>query len=340
MNKQFIISVICLLSFFDSFSQDKYYFRASFLLSGNQLKSADAITLLVNGTPVRTGTDGSFEVYVLTGKQEIRVESPDERSFIIVGSGALTLPQDKNVFTPVYLRKATDMELANRSLSKALKQMGIQQNQLEELKKTNNVQYQYINSKIDSLILLTSQQYQVNATNLRSMQELMAGRDKTFPVITTTLQFYLNEAFDIRDAFNRLLTTGMKTKRGFFLLDSTMQVYNAAYNDLNSNHINHENNIKSYWQNNELSMLYANTVDYALNNVHRSEILLLNTTLIPKANKYLLSSNKKEKEKIYRQVEEELQRIQPILTHHLNILNDKVRALQLRLAAEKDVFNN
>lgn len=340
MNKTIFILLFGLLITAYSFSQDKYYFRASFLLSGNQLKSADAITLLVNGTPVRTGTDGSFEVYVLSGKQEIRVESPDERSFIIVGSGALTLPQDKNVFTPVYLRKASDMELANRSLTRALKQMGIQHNQLEELKKTNSAQYQFINSKIDSLIVLTSQQYQVSAGNLRSMQELMAGRDKTFPVITSTLQFYLNEAFDIRDAFSRLLTTGMKTKRGFFLLDSTMQVYNAAYNDLNSNYINHENNIKSYWQNNELSMLYVNTVDYALNNVHRSEILLLNTTLIPKANKYLLSSNKKEKEKIYRQVEEELERIQPILTHHLNILNDKVRALQLRLAAEKDVFNN
>ncbi|MGZ5254661.1 MAG: hypothetical protein ACXWV4_09925 [Flavitalea sp.] len=340
MNKRVFILFLFLVTTTLSFGQDKYYFRASFLLSGNQLKSAETITLLVNGTPVRTGTDGSFEVYVIAGKQEIRVESPDERSFIIVGTGALTLPQDKTVFTPVYLRKATDMELANRSLNKALKQMGIQQNQLAELKLTNNAQYQYINSKIDSLITLTSQQYQVNASNLRSMQELMAGRDKTFPVITSTLQYYLNEAFDIRDAFSRLLTIGMKTKRGFFILDSTMRVYNAAYNELNSNHINHEDNIKSYWQSNELSMLYANTVDYALNNVHRSEILLLNTTLIPKANKYLLSSNKKEKEKIYKQVEEELERIQPILTHHLNILNDKVRALQLRLAAEKDVFNN
>jgi len=81
-----------------------------------------------------------FKFYALTVKREIRVESPEERSFIIVGSGALTLPQDKNVFTPVYLRKATDMELANRSLSKALKQMGIQQNQLEKIKKNKSVQ--------------------------------------------------------------------------------------------------------------------------------------------------------------------------------------------------------
>ncbi|GAA0547387.1 hypothetical protein [Chitinophaga japonensis] len=319
----------------------EYSFKVEELLDGGRTKAAANITLLFNGS--RQTANGQGMIFVTVDNQDhppFTISPVDGREYTIVGNEVIYLPPDPAATTTVTIvRPGLKEKAALQELYLLYRKLEIDRKQVDSIRDVNQSLYEKKLLLQDSILKAVTRHYKISEADLRTATELLEGRDKYFTLVSQSIEGYLNEAKDIKDAFHHLVTFSFKNPKSFKLLDSTMQVYNKYYNELNNNNAEYERAIGNYWKSRELSMGFHNLVDFAINNVHRASILPLNTTVIHKLNEYLNESSGRRKKTLRKELTATLEPIIPMLDNNLDILDVKVKAYIGRLQLlKKDMY--
>jgi hypothetical protein len=298
------------------------------------------IEIMINNSMQKANQDGNIYYIPETANSYITVKMPDEKQYFIMGPSHVPLPKDPSEKINILIRKATQKEQAVLTLNKQINQLNIRIDQLDSVKKYDQLLYQQQLTSLDSLYKLATQKYQISASDLRTATEKLQGRDKYFEAISTSLESYLNEAKDIRDIFKHMLAFSLENPKSFRLFDSTINNYNAAYNQLNTNNAVYEKAVSDYWGSKELSLGFHNVFDFAINDIHRASILPLNTLLNSKVREYIHEKDKKTRQNLKEQITTELNSITLILDNSLTILESKIRYYTGQLDSNKNVYSN
>jgi hypothetical protein len=334
-----IISTLLVLYSNFLFPQARQYsFIIQILLDNNATRTAPYIEMLFDGNRQKANQDGMISYTVSTSNQEVILSMPDQREYLIVGSPIVPLPANAEKSITIVVRKPTQKEQAVDQVEKELKQLNFKIDKLDSIKKNDNEQYQRMLAVQDSVFRSVTQKFQVSESDLRSATEKMRGRDKYFAEISSSLEKYLNEAKDIKDIFKNMLAFSLENPASFRLFDSTINVYNKAYNNLNDNNNEYEKAITDFWDSEELALGFHSVFDFAINDTHRAGILPLNTLLNEKVNEYIHESNKSKQKELKKEIIATLNGVIPFLENNLSILESKTSYYINKLESQKNIY--
>src|ERR1700733_13780189 len=336
----FLICLIQVSEYATAYSQPaQYCLTVQELVDDRATKIAPYIELLIDDKRIKANQDGNIYFFSPGNNGYVKITMPNEKQYFIIGSSNFPLPADPKENISVLIRKPSNKEQAVSQFRKEANDLNIKMDELDSVKKYDQARYQQELHSLDSLYEMTTKKYQVSEADLRSATEKMQGRDNYFPIISSALEGYLNEAKDIRDIFKHMLAFSLENPRSFRLFDSTINVYNEAYNQLNNNNDAFEKAVLDYWDSKELSLGFHNVFDFAINNIHRASILPLNELLNQKVRDFIHEKNQRNRKNLKAEITMTLDGILPILDNSLTILESKVRYYTGELESLKNVYS-
>jgi hypothetical protein len=313
-----------------------YTFQISYLMADNSTIPASLFELAFNGHEVKANSSGIVFFTRENGTNTVLISLRDS-NYAVISPKTIGFPEDPKFITTIVLHKKSETEKAYNTLVKMLDKKNI--NISDAISKNTKASVK-MQGEIDSVLKVVSQKFKITNDDLRKASEILAGRDKYFNLISASLEGYLNEAKDIRDIFKNMLAFSLDNPKSFFLFDSAIKVYNNSYNDLNTYNNEYEKAVATYWGSPELASGFHNVFDYAINDIHRTNILALNTLFIQRANMYMHEKNKKKRKDLKDQIIATLNSITPILDNNLVVLENKTGYIIGKLQEERQILNN
>lgn len=315
---------------------NQYTFQIAYLMADNSTIPASLFELTFNGHAVKANSSGIVFFTRENASKDILISLRDS-NYVVISPKSIGFPEDPRFITTIVLHKKTETEKAYKTLVKMLDKKNIY---IGDAISKNTKASQKMQEAIDSVLKVVTQKYKISNNDLRRASEILAGRDKYFNLISASLEGYLNEAKDIRDIFKNMLSFSLENPKSFFLFDSAIKVYNNSYNDLNTYNNEYEKAVETYWESAELASGFHNVFDYAINDIHRTNILALNTLFIQKANMYIHEKNKKKRKELKEQITLTLNSVLPILDNNLVVLENKTKYIIGKLEEEREILNN
>jgi hypothetical protein len=106
--------------------------------------------------------------------------------------------------------------------------------------------------------------------------ENVTSRTGAYNLISSTLEDYLNQVKDVKDAFRTNTDRDFNDRQAFEALSQTTLKYNAIFEKINKERPVYENFLEEYWKNPVTTTQFASLMEYTLGEVHRVSVLTLN----------------------------------------------------------------
>jgi len=271
----------------------------------------------LNGEQVKTNNAGRIIIRFRNDVHQVELSLSDSNYLIVSPTnGTLNLPVNSNDVTSITVTDKRNVNLANKIVSL--------QQKLEKLSKEDAAERAKINRQLEEL-LKQAKKNDLSQSQLRTARELLAGRDSCFPIISSTLNNYISQAKDVHDAFKTMVSSALEKQEAFTAMKKTVGAYNKTYENWNEQKSNYEKSVRDFWQSNELALKYQNLADYALNEVHRTYILDLNS-LLEKISLYGMEKNKKKRQEMKEQILITINVALPGLNARNQILGEKINS--------------
>ncbi len=103
----------------------------------------------------------------------------------------------------------------------------------------------------------------------------ISNKEEAYPEIANTVTNYINEAKDLKDAFQFSGQQAMESRQALKSLGEAVDQYNLAYEKLNKERFTYEKYVDSYWKKDILTLEFKNLMDYAIGDLHTVNILTL-----------------------------------------------------------------
>lgn len=104
----------------------------------------------------------------------------------------------------------------------------------------------------------------------------VTSKDEAFPLISATVNDYLNESKDFKDAFQMLGLQATESRQAHARLTEAIEQYNRAFEKLNKERLTYEKYVATFWKSDMESFEFKSLMDYILGDVHNVSILTLN----------------------------------------------------------------
>lgn len=104
----------------------------------------------------------------------------------------------------------------------------------------------------------------------------VTNKDEAYPLMSTTLTDYINEAKDFKDAFGLLGVQATESRQALAKLIDAMEQYNRAFEKLNKERLTYEKYVSAFWKNDVQTLEFKSLMDYAIGDLHGVNILTLN----------------------------------------------------------------
>jgi hypothetical protein len=114
------------------------------------------------------------------------------------------------------------------------------------------------------------------STAVASRNVAVTTKDDAYPVISSTLTDYINEAKDLKDAYQFLGIQATESRQALAKLTDALEQYNRAFEKLNKERLTYEKYVDAFWERDVLTLEFKNLMDYALGDLHSVNILTLN----------------------------------------------------------------
>jgi hypothetical protein len=125
--------------------------------------------------------------------------------------------------------------------------------------------------------LVKSKIIEINqSTTVATRTAAVTTKDDAYPVISSTLTDYINEAKDLKDAYQFLGIQATESRQALAKLTDAMEQYNRAFEKLNKERLTYEKYVDIFWKRDVLTLEFKNLMDYALGDLHSVNILTLN----------------------------------------------------------------
>lgn len=110
----------------------------------------------------------------------------------------------------------------------------------------------------------------------REHSMVVNNKDEAFPLISNTLNDYINEAKDFKDAFQMFGVQATESRQARDRLSDAAEQYNRAFEKLNKERLTYEKYVTTFWESPVKSLEFKSLLDYALGDLHGVNILTLN----------------------------------------------------------------
>lgn len=104
---------------------------------------------------------------------------------------------------------------------------------------------------------------------------VISNKEEAYPDISNTVTNYINEAKDLKDAFQFSADQALESRQALKSLSEAVDQYNLAYEKLNKERFTYEKYVDSYWKKDILTLEFKNLMDYAIGDLHSVNILTL-----------------------------------------------------------------
>ena len=104
---------------------------------------------------------------------------------------------------------------------------------------------------------------------------VISNKEEAYPEISVTITNYINEAKDLKDAFQFSAQQALESRQALKSLNEAVDQYNLAYEKLNKERFTYEKYVDSYWKKDILTLEFKNLMDYAIGDLHTVNILTL-----------------------------------------------------------------
>ena len=104
---------------------------------------------------------------------------------------------------------------------------------------------------------------------------VISNKEEAYPEIANTIINYINEAKDLKDAFQFSAQQALESRQALKSLSDAVDQYNLAYQKLNKERFTYEKYVDSYWKKDILTLEFKNLMDYAIGDLHTVNILTL-----------------------------------------------------------------
>lgn len=329
MKQRAIFILVSMLIFGFCFAQTtKYKFKVRFE-DYTPLKNS---LIVINNQTLSTDDVGIVDVPVPAQLGFAYVESADIKKYQIkypVESRSI-LPKDASIPIDVIIAKpTTSASLTKKDLFQFANTVSAN-NDSRDSALLNNLELQ--SRRIyDSVVALFNNKT-VDETKLAN------GRVEFYPLISGTLNQYLNEARDLNDAFSTL-SSNMDRKEAYEQFVQAILSYNGVFEFINTNKNTYEQAVEVYWNSKELSFKFSNIIDEAIENIHKPYILEMNYTFIQRLADYNKQTNKKLKKEMGTLLQQDMTRHSEELARRLTSLGERISAFNAILKNVGDINN-
>ncbi|ETZ21803.1 hypothetical protein [Pedobacter sp. V48] len=305
-----------------TFGQRKFVGR---LLDANRKPVVGMSLRVVNIGVAKSGTSGNFDVSIPENSDVVTLELVGSKLSIIYPFGGIAkVPKNKDEQIEFYIGESPTNLLtravakSNNEMKENLSKLGIKSDDmLSTLKSYREAVEKLIDIKLD---------------NLSAEEELDNQRKDFYPTLSKAINNFINEAKDLKDAFKFSTDHAFDDPQALEILTRSINSYNDAYEEINKNHSSYEKNVKDYWANESKETEVKEWFNYALGELHSSNIFILNLK-IKDINDYNTANlNKTEKKALRTRVLHEIEVIDLQLDRRLQELDKRAEVLLNRLA--------
>jgi|GEM_PF-2559603 len=304
---------------------DKKFTGRIVLLSGNPKEIENLSVRLIDIGPGITGTDGKFSIAIKKDAATVTLQLMKSDLTILYPSGGVAkVPADPNEVVAFIVGDSPKDMLtkavakSNNEIKTSLSQLGVKQDNIEQTLLAFRDEMQKItNVKLD---------------DLKEQIDIDSKRRDFYPKLSASINDFINEAKDIRDAFKFTARHAFDDQEALNVLIDAIKNYNVAYEEINRQHSGYEKIVLDLWESEPKASETREFFNYALGELHSSNIFTLNQK-ISEINEYnrgnLKASKKKEmKDMILHDIDtQELQ-----LDRRLQELDNRAQVLLSRLA--------
>lgn len=314
MKLRLLILAILSLVFFEAGAQmTTYKFR---FRNGDKTPVVNT-SFLIADQRLDTDPQGIISLKLPEALTQVNVRSADLKSYIINNNltESISLPKDPTITIDVYVSKPSpdQLKLLEGKIDKSQSALRayIQKN-IQETK-----------AGYDKILAL------INSSNFNDTT-ITRGQLEFYPLISSTLLNYLNEARNFNDAF-LALSASLNLKPAYDQLKDAVYRYNEIFDLLNQNKSTYEQAIATYWKSQELALKFSNVIDYAIEDFHKIYILEVNSTYINRLYAANNEGNKKKKAALQRDLTKDMQDLSAAMSRKLSGLGERVTGINLRL---------
>ncbi|HEY0610660.1 MAG TPA: hypothetical protein VGD35_13420 [Chitinophaga sp.] len=314
MRTAFIIILLQIMTL-GAFSQTvRYKFRVRY----EDYKPLANTAFSINGQSLHTDNRGIIDLSIPGRLSYAYVESGNNKTYAIKYpvDGRAVLPKDSMDFVDIFISRpgsslATRTDLKEFYASMVKTQGTADAALMKKLEEQNRRIY-------DSLIVLFK-------ANVLDDARLANGRLEFFPLISQTLNHYLNEARDLNDDF-AALGRALNNRGAYEQLSGSIYNYTSIYEFLNANKSTYEQAIYTYWNSKELSLKFSSLIDFTLDEIHKSYILDINFSFIDRIYAYIDEKDRKRKQGLKDQLERDMAERSAVIGRRLTILGERISA--------------
>jgi hypothetical protein len=267
--KLFLTGVFLLHAIVAVCQGDRKFIGRLLYLDGGKKPVINMSVRLVNEGSGTTGTDGKFEIAINGNSGAVTLELVNsDRAIIYPAGGVAKVPKDPNELIEFYIGDSPKdiltkaLAKSNNDLKNSLSQLGIKQDGIEESLAAFRDEIQKMSA--------------IKIADLQNQMDLASKRDIFYPVISSAINNYINEAKDVKDAFKFTARNAFEDPQALQLLTDAINSYNQAYEDLNRKHSGYERTVNDLWQSESKTLEVTELFNYALGEIHSANIFTLN----------------------------------------------------------------
>jgi hypothetical protein len=322
---EIIIPLFIMFSAFISHGQETRKFTGRLVsFEGGSEHIANVPVRLVNQGSGVSGTDGIFTIAINENIGEVTLELINSELDIIYPTGGKTnVPKDQNAVVE-FIIGDSPLDILTRAVAKSnneirnrLTSMGVQQDGIE----------QTLNAFLSEIQRMSD----IKLENLNNEIDLANKREQLYPELASTVNHFINEAKDLKDAFKFTARYAFDDPHALMLLSNAVESYNEIFEDLNKKHRAYEKQVRDYWQSEVKASEIRDLFNYALGELHSANIFTLNLK-VRDINEYF-RGNVKGSKKIFRQrIISEIEKEQLQLERRLEELDNRAQVVLSKLA--------
>jgi hypothetical protein len=320
-----IMTLLFVLAFCFAHGQETREFTGRLVsFDGGKENITQVPVRLVNlGTGV-TGTDGIFTIAIHENISEVTLELVNSEMDIIYPTGGRTnVPKDQNAVVEFIIGDSpldiltravakSNNEIRNRLTTMGVKQDGIEETLrafLEEIQRMSDIKLENLNNEID----------------------LAHKREQFYPELASSVNHFINEAKDLKDAFKFTARYAFDDQQALLLLTDAVESYNEIFEDLNKKHSAYEKQVRDYWQSEVKASEVRELFNYALGELHSANIFTLNLK-VRDINEYFRGNVKGSKKAFREQIINDIEFHQLQLERRLEELDNRAQVVLSKLA--------
>jgi hypothetical protein len=273
--------------------------------------------VIINGKPATTDDSGVFTTAIDNKLTQLSIQ-PSDKSYIVSYpiAGRVLVPKDPALLTLIVLEGFQ----SNDKLKTYLTSLS----QLKDAARKGQSETKALQTKIDSIAANLKKLGYTN-DDLRIAREKQDGIDLFYPEISSTLQNYIFQAQDVKNAFLYTSTYAFTNPNALIQLAQTTNSYNLAFEKLNTNYPTYSKKIADYWDDPSLRTSFDGIADTLVNIIHIKDILPLND-LKGQINQYFLAKGSdKSKEPTKQKIQSQIAALAPMLTDQLNNMELRIQ---------------